>query len=162
MQRQAHLNLNKYSEKQHVMTLIHVSTNRYLFSLFLHKLGYCIFGSGDTGDHTVNKTVWNIDYPIIECIPWATTWQNQQNDMYAQRSHRSAWTSAQSDQSSLSAWRKLGSLATHWAHSEDSNQIGRMLRLVWFFAGHTGHFIGFVRWRFLLFYLQFWDMLVPI
>ena len=27
-------------------------------------------------------------------------------------------------ESSLSAWRKLGSLATHWAHSEDSDQIG--------------------------------------
>ena len=40
---------------------------------------------------------------------------------------RSAWASAQSDQSSLSAWRKLGSLATQWAHSEDSDQTGRML-----------------------------------
>ena len=27
-------------------------------------------------------------------------------------------------ESSLSAWRKLGSLATHWAHSEDSDQTG--------------------------------------
>ena len=26
--------------------------------------------------------------------------------------------------SSLSAWRKLGSLTTHWAHSEDSDQTG--------------------------------------
>ena len=38
-------------------------------------------------------------------------------------------------ESSLSAWRKLGSLATHWAHSEDSNQTGRMPRLIWVFAG---------------------------
>ena len=28
-------------------------------------------------------------------------------------------------ESSLSAWRTLGSLATHWAHSEDSDQTGR-------------------------------------
>ena len=28
-------------------------------------------------------------------------------------------------ESSLSAWRKLGSLATHWAHSEDSDQPWR-------------------------------------
>ena len=41
---------------------------------------------------------------------------------------RSAWTSAQSDQSSLSTWRKLGSSDTHWAHSEDSDQTGRSLR----------------------------------
>ena len=40
-------------------------------------------------------------------------------------------------ESSLSAWRKLGSLATHWVHSEDSDQTGRMPRLIWVFDGHT-------------------------
>ena len=40
-------------------------------------------------------------------------------------------------ESSLSAWRKLGSFATHWAHSEDSDQTGRMPRLIWVFAGRT-------------------------
>ena len=40
-------------------------------------------------------------------------------------------------ESSLSAWRKLGSLATHWAHSEDSDQTGWMPRLIWVFAGRT-------------------------
>ena len=39
--------------------------------------------------------------------------------------------------SSLSAWKKLGSLATHWAHSKDSDQTGRMPRLIWVFAGRT-------------------------
>ena len=43
---------------------------------------------------------------------------------------RSAWASTQSDHSSLSAWRNLGSLATHWAHSEDSDQTGWMPRLI--------------------------------
>ena len=38
-------------------------------------------------------------------------------------------------ESSLSAWRKLGPLATHWAHSEDSDQTGRMPKLIWVFAG---------------------------
>ena len=55
----------------------------------------------------------------------------------AQRRLRSAWASAQSDQSSLSAWRIIGSLDTHWAHSEDSDQTGRMPRLIWVFAGRT-------------------------
>ena len=55
----------------------------------------------------------------------------------AQRRLRSALASAQSDKSSLSAWRKLRSLATHWAHSEDSDQTGRMPRLIWVFAGCT-------------------------
>ena len=40
-------------------------------------------------------------------------------------------------ESSLSAWRNLGSLATHWAHSEDSDQTGRVPRLIWVFAGRT-------------------------
>ena len=34
-------------------------------------------------------------------------------------------------ESLLSAWRNVGSLATHWAHSEDSDQSGRMLILSW-------------------------------
>ena len=40
-------------------------------------------------------------------------------------------------ESSLPAWRKLGSLATHWAHSEDSDQTGRMPRQIWVVAGRT-------------------------
>ena len=40
-------------------------------------------------------------------------------------------------ESSLSAWRKLGSLATHWVHNEDSDQTGQMPRLIWVFAGRT-------------------------
>ena len=40
-------------------------------------------------------------------------------------------------ESSLSAWRKLESLATHWAHSENCDQTGRMPRLIWVFAGRT-------------------------
>ena len=50
-------------------------------------------------------------------------------------------------ESSLSAWRKFGSLATHWAHCEDSDQTGRMPRLIWVFAVRTCTFVGFVmRW----------------
>ena len=61
--------------------------------------------------------------------------------MWVQRRLRSAWVSTQSDQSSMSSWRKLGSLATHWVHSEDSDQTDLSLRWV-----HS-HFVGFVmRW----------------
>ena len=65
-------------------------------------------------------------------------------------------------ESSLSTWGKLGSLATHWEHSEDSDQrlctlfvakdqtfnrrtsteTGQIPRLIWVFAGYTGHFVG--------------------
>ena len=40
-------------------------------------------------------------------------------------------------ESSLSAWRNLGSLSTHWVHSEDSDQTERMPRLIWVFTGRT-------------------------
>ena len=50
-------------------------------------------------------------------------------------------------ESSLSAWRKIGSLSTHLVHSEDSDQTGRMPRLNWVFAGCICHFVGFVMRR---------------
>ena len=105
------------------------------------------------------------------CIQWRlrSAWASAQSD---QRQHqirptkwlciqwrlRSAWASAQSDQrqhqislgicpvwseSSLSAWRKLGSLATHWAHSENSEQTGWMPRPICLRWVHS-HFVGFV------------------
>ena len=40
-------------------------------------------------------------------------------------------------ESSQSAWRNTGSLPTHWAHSEDSDQTGRLSRLFWVFARRT-------------------------
>ena len=58
-------------------------------------------------------------------------------------------------ESSLCAWRKLRSLATQWAHSEDSDQTGWMPRLIWVFTGRTvillvlsrgGSFVGFIGW----------------
>ena len=62
--------------------------------------------------------------------------------MCTQRRLRTAWASAQSGlESSLSAWRKLGSLATHWAHSEDwSDWVDAQadLSLCW---AHS-HFVG--------------------
>ena len=53
-------------------------------------------------------------------------------------------------ESSLSTWRNHGSLATHWVQREDSDQTGRMPRLIWVFAGRTCHFVGFVMRQFKL------------
>ena len=47
----------------------------------------------------------------------------------------------------LSAWRNIGSSTTHWPHCKDSDQTGRMPRLIWVFAGCTDHFVGFVMRR---------------
>ena len=82
-------------------------------------------------------------YPAVLII-WATTWQNQQNGLCAQQRLRSVWVSARSDQSSLSTWRNLESLATHWSHSKDSDQTRQMPRLIRVFTGRTCYFVGFV------------------
>ena len=83
------------------------------------------------------KMQWQLSHLTNDCIvwpwsakQWATLWQDQQCGcaLCAQRRFRSAWASA---------WRKLGSLTTHWAHSEDSDQTGRMPRLIWVFTGRT-------------------------
>ena len=42
-------------------------------------------------------------------------------------------------ESSLPAWRSIGSSATHLAHCKDSGQTGRMPRLTWVFAGRTAN-----------------------
>ena len=58
-------------------------------------------------------------------------------------------------ESSLTTWRKLGSLATHWPHSEDSDQTGRMPRLIWVFAGRTATLLV-LSWSGSFAYLQAW------
>ena len=81
---------------------------------------------------------------VRACHIWAAAHQNQQNDLIAQRSLRSAWASAQYDRSSLSTWQSIVFLATHKSHIEDSDQTGQMPRLIWVFAVRTHHFVGFV------------------
>ena len=59
---------------------------------------------------------------------WATSWQNQQNDLCTQQRLRSAWASAQSDQSLRCPHEEtLGpqlpterTVKTHWAHWVDA------------------------------------------
>ena len=73
-----------------------------------------------------------------------TTW------LCTQRRLRSAWSSAQSDQSSLCGqWVAKDPSFLH-ADREDSDQTGRMPRLIWVFAGCTCHFVGFVMRRLIL------------
>ena len=63
------------------------------------------------------------DVPLVRCWPSKDS---------VQPGHRPVWS-----ESLLCAWRKLGSLATHWAHNENSDQTGQMPRLNLVFAGPT-------------------------
>ena len=74
---------------------------------------------------------------------WAATWKNNKMSVRPAKTQISLgfWS-----ESSLSAWRKIGSLATHWAHSEDWSDWADAradLSLRW---AHT-HFVGFVMSR---------------
>ena len=77
----------------------------------------------------------------LSCMTKPTQWHVRPAKTQISLGIRPVWS-----ESSLSAWRKLGSLATHWAHSEDSDQTGRMHRLIWVFAGRTCHLCWFVVW----------------
>ena len=62
---------------------------------------------------------------------WAASWQHvRPAKTQISLGIRPVWS-----ESSLFACRKLGSLATHLTNSEDSDQTGRMPRLIWVFAG---------------------------
>ena len=68
----------------------------------------------------VGMNVWpSCPVRVEDSFIWAAAQQNQQNDLCTQWILRSTWASAQSDQSLLLAWRSIGSLAAHWAHSND-------------------------------------------
>ena len=99
-----------------------------------------------------NLWTWmlNWDHHLSRLMTKPTKWHLCPAKTQISLGIRTVWS-----ESSLSAWRKLGSSATHWAHSEDSDQTGRMPRLIfwsdWADAQvdlslrwtHT-HFVGFL------------------
>ena len=126
---------------------------RYLFNLELFKtvkLGISI----NSCKHILNScvAVWinmSIFWPHlairsilknIRSIIWAASWQTNKVSVCPAKTQislgiRPVWS--ESSLSAWSAWRKLGPLATYWAHSEFSDQTWRMPRLIWIFAGRT-------------------------
>ena len=91
--------------------------------------------SSDAFEMTYRSHLWDTRHIWVN--KWAASWQNQQVVVRPAKTQISLGIRLVWSESSLSAWRKLGSLATHWAHSKDSDQTGRMPRLIWVFAGRT-------------------------
>ena len=75
---------------------------------------------------------------------WTPAWQSQQNGYCAQRRHRSACASAQSDQSLRCPHEQTLGPQLPIERTTKTDQTGRMPRLIWVFAGHKGHSVGFV------------------
>ena len=80
--------------------------------------------------------------------------QNLQNDVRPAKTQISLGIHPVWSESSLSAWRKPWSLATHRVDCEDSGQTRQMPKLIWVFAGRTFHYVGFVE-RWLIYVLVF-------
>ena len=55
-----------------------------------------------------------------------------------------------------------GSLASHWAHKQESDQTGGMPSIIWVFAGCTCHLFGFVMLRLNIMYLIFWPYAISL
>ena len=68
---------------------------------------------------------------------WATTWQNQQNECAPAKTQISLGIRPVWSESSLCAQCVAKDLMLLHADSEDSDQTGRMPRLIWVFAGGT-------------------------
>ena len=77
----------------------------------------------------------------------AASWQNQQNDVHPAKTQISMGIRPVWSESSLCAqWVAKDPNFLH-ADSKDSDQTGRMPRLIWVFTWRTCHFVGFVmRW----------------
>ena len=122
------------------LTLLHntdIRAGHDLMHLTISPLIVCLKVNIQTSYYSKRK-FYSIPYTI-----YAIAWQNQQNDLRAQRSLRSAWAFAQSDQ-------RLHCVKDQTfidADSEDSDQTVRMLRLIWVFAERTCNIFGFVKWR---------------
>ena len=133
--------LKIFSENQ-LMRLPHLPKNP-AFSRRIHskmvlsgKVKYYYLWNIAIMTWTINRT--NLSRDMTKPTKWLCT----------QRRLSSAWASDQSLR-----WRKHGSLATQWAHSEDSDQTGRMLCWFCHVASHfwfrlkqaafESHIIGF-------------------
>ena len=115
----------------------------FLWAGSLHYQFICAVISAFENEHYVCKK--NFSHLMTKPIKWHVRPAKTQISLDI----RPVWL-----ESSLSAWTKHWSLAAHWAHSEDSDQTGRMPRLIWVFAGCTCYFVGFVMRR-LIYSLRF-------
>ena len=85
-------------------------------------------------------------YNYLSCLTTIpTNWHVRPAKTQINLGIRPVWS-----ESSLSTWGKRMSLAILRAHSEASDQTGRMPMLIWVFAGRKGHFVCFVMRRLIL------------
>ena len=103
------------------------------------RMSMTIFRTYSNWFHTLSKEIARLCLFPVNKSTWQLLLRRQvepRHDKTNKMSVRPAKTQIRPvwSESSLAAWRKLGSLATHGAYSEDTDQTGRMPRLIWVFA----------------------------
>ena len=100
-----------------------------------------------------------VTYCALEPLHWAASWQNQQNDCAPAKTQISLGICPVWSESSLGTQWVAKDLSFLHADSEDSDQTGRMPRLIWVFVGCTCHFVCFVmrRLRLLIYVIFFYE-----
>ena len=96
----------------------------WLFVLSHSSCIVCANKEGSVATALMRRLAWALAVRICDTYPFLK---------YMSR----GMTKPTKSESSLSTWRTIGSLPIHWAHSEESDQTGRMPKLSWVFAGRT-------------------------
>ena len=98
----------------------------------------CFFYGNQNRDHESKNSIKKLSHLMTKPTKWSVRPAKTQISLGI----CPVWS-----ESSLSAWRNIGSLTTYWVHSEDSDQSRQMPRLIWVFAGRIDHFVDFVMRR---------------
>ena len=97
--------------------------------------------------HITLPAIWEVIHPresLTLSINWAAACQNQQTDVRRVKTPISLGIRPVWSESSLCTHRVAKDARFLHADGEDSDQTGRMPRLIRVFAGRTGHLVGFV------------------
>ena len=111
----------------------------------VHQEGFTCMPKG-------RKHITYVDFELLlhilsrmcDNMKWATSWQNQQNDCAPSEDSDQPGHPPSLIKVFTVCMKKLGSLATHWAHSEDSDKTGQMPRSILSLRWAHSHFVGFV------------------
>ena len=138
------INISRAQIKEIRIPTIWIPTTKIIFNLLMFSQWLRSAGSATIKDHSppLTPSITVVKREMSRPMTKPTTWHVRPANTQISLGIRPVWS-----ESSLCAWRNLEFLATHWAHSEDSDQAGRMPRLIWVFAGRTCHFVGFVMRR---------------
>ena len=126
--------------------------NDILTFYWLHWPCFIVHGQGEKRVSVVNTCIYKTEKHAVRILQWAKHSKNMPpHDKTNKMTNRPAKTQISlgpvwSESSLCAQWVAKNSSFLH-ADSEDSEQTGRMPRLIWVFAGRTCHFVGFVMRR---------------